>query len=363
MRICLLVDRLDARGGAQDHLQDLARALSPEHDLLILGGAGRPVGWPEGAKVRRVRGLAAPEADPGELQLLDPLLDQAEVVHAQNLMNPLAIRQAAATGKALFTIQDHRAFCPGPGRRLPGGTACRLPFEEADCTTCLGDQDLARTRRDWTRDRRDALRGARLVVLSRYMADELALAGLPGAIVLPPPVPVGAPRMEAGQGLVITGRLVHHKGVDLAWAAWQQAGAPLPLQVAGAGRLAPLLEGATHHGWLDRPRLRFLLRSARAAIALPRWQEPFGIASVEALAEGTAVIAGPRGGMTDWAEWGTLRVEPEAVAEASEAIRRLQADPALALRLGQEGQARVAEAYEPSALLDRLLGIYEAVRG
>ena len=308
-----------------------------------------------------VRGLAAALASTARLVRLDELLATAEVVHVQNVMNPVALARAVATGRALVTVQDHRMFCPGPGRTLPEGARCRLPMSDAMCHDCLPDNSYRRRSLELTAARREALRGARLVVLSQYMADELAGAGLPGAVVLPPWVEPGPERIDAGHGFVLGGRLVAHKAPLDAWRAWRQAESTQPLVVAGAGPLEALLEGADRLGWLTGTLLRATLRRARALLFAARWQEPFGILGLEALAEGTPVVVADVGGTTDWSEAGCLRVPGGDIGAMTDAIRRLDADPDLALRLGREGRAAVAERFSQSRLEPPLHALWHAV--
>ena len=106
------------------------------------------------------------------------------------------------------------------------------------CASCLPEAAYRERMIAITSARREATRGARITVLSQYMADELAQAGLRGARVLPPWVEVGPARDDPGEGFLLAGRLVAHKGADLGWQAWAQSGVGSPLRVAGAGRLA-----------------------------------------------------------------------------------------------------------------------------
>lgn len=365
MRLLFLTDRLNERGGALHHLLDVIRAAPRAHTVAVASGEGRPEAlgsaWPAGVVHTRIRALAAAEAEESGLDALDALLAKADVVHAQNLMNPAALRRAIATGRAVVTVQDHRVFCPGPGKTLPDGRACDRAFALDPCATCLPDPAYLQRMVGLTAARRDALRGARLVVLSTYMAEALAEAGLPGAAVIPPWVSVGPPREEPGSGFGLGGRLVAHKGVDLGWSAWRESKVDAPLLLAGAGRLAPLLVGATPLGWLEPTELSARLRQVRALLFPARWQEPFGLLGLEALAQGVPVVALDRGGIRDWAQAGVLRV-PDTAAMA-EAIRALHADPSAALALGEQGRQAVAARFSEAALLPKLESIYAETAG
>jgi len=357
VRILYLTDRLSLRGGAGHHLLDLIRGMADRAQVSVAAGQIQTP-LPPGVQGHRIRGLAAQGAEPSGLSGLGKLMDSADVIHVQNLMNPTALHATTATGRAVVTIQDHRLFCPGPGRTLPNGTRCAVQMGDEACTTCLPDPEYRTRILGLTQARAEALGGARLVVLSRYMAQELAAAGLPGAHIIPPAVEAAPAPSPPGTGFLLGGRLVQHKGIDQAAEAWAVAGIEAPLKVAGMGPMAHQLPGAELLGWLDRPALRQALSRARALIFPSRWQEPFGILGVEALAMGTPVVAMVRGGMTDWADHGTLCVDPGDVSGMAAGIQALHADPDKAAVLGREGWASVRERYQEAPLLARLWSVY-----
>lgn len=360
MRLLYLADRLSLAGGADHHLRQVMRAaVAAGHGVtLACGRAEAGVEPPADVTVVRVRGLASAVASRTRLAALDGLLAGADVIHAQNLMNPVALARATATGRAVVTVQDHRVFCPGMGRTLPSGEPCTVPFALRACATCLPDEGYRRATVELTRRRLDALRGARLVVLSAYMAGELAGHGLE-AEVLPPWVETAPQaRTDAGRGFLLGGRLVAHKGVLEGWRAWRRAATGEPLVVAGSGPLEARLEGTDRRGWLDHSELAALLGGARALIFPGRWQEPFGILAVQALALGTPVITSATGGAEAWADVGCVRCPPGDETAMATAIAALAADPGQALALGEAGRQMVAERFSRERLEPRLLALY-----
>ncbi len=222
MRIAYVTDRLSQRSGADLHLLDVIRWMATRHSVIVAAGRlEATLPQQRGVEIVRVRGLANPIDSAQRLGRLDDVLAQADVVHVQNVMNPTAIRRAVATSRAVFTIQDHRLFCPGPGRTLPDGQRCNQPMSDAVCGICLVESDYRRRTLVLTEARCNAVRGARLIVLSNYMAQQLAQAGLVDAQVIGPPIETPQGPSPAGRGVVFAGRIVHHKGAD--WAhrfAW-----------------------------------------------------------------------------------------------------------------------------------------------
>jgi len=314
---------------------------------------------PEGVRITRVRGLAASTATASRLEALRPLLTSAEVIHAQNVMNPEALRRIVGTGKAVVTVQDHRVFCPGIGKTLPSGRRCSVAMADADCSVCLEDEGYRRRMEALTTDRLKALRGASLVVLSNYMAEEMAAVGMAGAAVIPPWVQPGPPKNDPGDTFVLAGRLVRHKGIMDGWQAWSEAGRPLPLKVAGEGDLGKSLEGAQCLGWLDHGRCVSEIARARALLFPSFWQEPFGLLGIEALAQGTPVVAAVSGGMEDWVDAGCIGLKPGDPEAFRDAVSRLAAEPEFARALGEAGRTMVGERFIRGVLAPRLEAVYE----
>lgn len=74
--------------------------------------------------------------------------------------------------------------------------------------------------------------------------------------------------------------------------------ADLPLHIAG-GKAACWHRQAVSHGTVDGAHKLRLLQNARALLFPIIWEEPFGLAVVEALACGTPVVATPRGALPE----------------------------------------------------------------
>jgi glycosyltransferase involved in cell wall biosynthesis len=196
-----------------------------------------------------------------------------------------------------------------------------------------------------------------VIVLSEYMKDELAAAGVPAERidVIPPFVHgLGGARAPEGEPCVLfAGRLSEAKGVGDAVAAWRLSGLALPLVFAGTGPLRAKVEaeGFEVLGWVPHADLAAVYRRARALLMPSRWQEPFGIAGLEAVSFGIPVVAYRCGGIPEWhpgpglVEWGDVRGLAQALRE--EAGRHWPPP----------------DGYESGPLMDRLERRYRAERG
>jgi glycosyltransferase involved in cell wall biosynthesis len=356
MRILHLVDRLSERGGAYRHLLGMVEWLAAGHEQLLAFGERSGEGSVPCATVR-ARGLRSRVRAPIRL---DPVAAEfaPDIVHLHTVMNP-AVLEWAAGRPAVMTVQDHRLFCPGRGKLTLDERVCRTTMSAEACRACFEQADYFQSMLDLTRERLAAAsRLGRLTVLSRYMKDELAGAGVPAErIEVIPPFVHGLDSEALPDGppcVLFVGRLVWAKGVRDAIEAWRQSGLDLPLVFAGAGPFAIEAQerGFEVLGWLDRVRLARTLRRARAVLLPSRWQEPFGIVGLEALAMGVPVAAYDSGGVREWHPGPEQGLVPWGDVPAL----------AAALRQAVRGRASARAGFEREALMRRLVAAYEAVR-
>ena len=357
MRILHLTDRLTDRGGAYRHLLSLLRALRERgHDVHVAAGQvdTDAEAAEAGATVHVWPGLAPRTAHPAGLGArIDALAP--DVVHVHTVMNPVALQEAAARG-AVFTVQDHRSFCPGRGKWTAAGEVCNTTLSPAACAACFDDHAYHEEMAGLTHARLEALAGAPVIVLSEYMRGELVAAGLaPSQVEVVPPYvdfPADGPRArpEGPPCVLFVGRVVEAKGALDAAEAWRRSGVDLPLVVAGTGprREDVARRGAEVLGWVPHAALPALYRRARALLMPSRWQEPFGIAGLEALHFRVPVVAWESGGVREWhpgprPAWGDV----DGLADT--------------LRQAVGTRATPASGFDREPLMDRLEGVYARV--
>jgi glycosyltransferase involved in cell wall biosynthesis len=341
MRVLHVSDRLTDRGGAYGWMLGIVEGLAAAHDQELV------VGHDDGTSrvACRVHVRDGLQSRTGQAVELDDLAQRAQVVHLHNVTNPAVLDWAASRANAVLTIQDHRFFCAGRGKWTAAGEACRTPLTEAPCSRCFEDQAYFHETQALTERRLAAARRLPLTVLSRYMRGELVSAGVPVArvLVVPPFVhgiaieQLAAP--EEPSCVLFVGRLAEAKGVLDAVEAWRLSEVQQPLVVAGTGPLRTELEriAAAHEpslhvlGWVEHAALAPLYRRASALIFPPRWQEPFGIAGLEALCFGVPVVGWESGAVEEWhpgpglVRWGDLPGLAHALRQA--VTRRVRRPP------------------------------------
>jgi glycosyltransferase involved in cell wall biosynthesis len=144
------------------------------------------------------------------------------------------------------------------------------------------------------------------------------------------------------------------KGVDRAERVARAAG--VPLVIAGGWRLHPFDRSIRSVGMVGGERKRELLADARALLFPVRWEEPFGLAVIEALASGTPVLASQRGSLPELVspETGFLCDSEEAFVEAVAELDRIE--PAAC-------RARVEARFTARRMAEDYLRLYREAAG
>jgi glycosyltransferase involved in cell wall biosynthesis len=187
------------------------------------------------------------------------------------------------------------------------------------------------------------------------------------------------PTAARAKSVLVLSRIDVKKGIDLliqafhdasaagAGEAWTLdiAGDGDPSYVAGLRRLAaagPARSRIVFHGWVQGEQRTALFRRA-SVFALPSHQENFGIAIVEAMANGVPVVVSPGVNLaadiqTSGAGWVVTR----DVAAWRDALRSAMADPQELGRRGEHARS-LAERFRWSAVGGRLAALYDQILG
>ena len=280
------------------------------------------------------------------------------------------IRYAAAVAAIL---RRHRVRLIEVHNRPDVATALARRFPRTPMLLVLHNDPrtmrLART----VRSRQALARRMGIVAVSGYLRGRF-LAGTAGvdAAVLPncldlAALPPALPAAARERLILFAGRLVADKGADSFVAACARVLPDLPgwrALMIGADRfraaadetpfLAALRPAAAAAGIGlagYRPHAAVLEAMARAAIVVvpSRWSEPFGLAALEAMASGAALVCSDRGGLGELAREAAVIVDPDRPDEIAAALCRLAADVPERERLGEAGRRRAAEHDLPGA--------------
>jgi glycosyltransferase involved in cell wall biosynthesis len=235
-------------------------------------------------------------------------------------------------------------------------------------------------------------RASRLVVQTREEERLVRALGIPlppvdvvppGYSPLPAPSPDGAAFARAygvgGPFLLFVGRLASNKGLlplleAFAPIARRDPGATLVLVGEDGGMAAAVDRRSRELGLSERVRrvghvaderlLASAYREARALV-LPSEYEAFGLVLLEAMAQGTPVVASRVGGIPEVVDDGRtgLLAAPGSPTDLAAALARVWDDPELGRRLGEEARRSVVPRYTWEAVATTLERIYREVAG
>jgi glycosyltransferase involved in cell wall biosynthesis len=330
------------------------------------GPAGRPIASPLDARaLRRLLASARPD-----------------VVHLHNvypLISPWVVRTVCSAGIPLVqTVHNYTHVCAA-GTFWRDGHAChdcaqtRFPWPAAIHACYRGSRPQSATlataiaahRRTWHLV-------DRFVAVGQAVAEHLVAAGLPRDRVTVRHNTVADPGAAAPPndhgGVVFAGRLRAEKGVLLLLDAWELSGLGdrHRLRLIGGGpdahvvaRRARGLSGVELTGQLPHDHVQAAMSNA-AVIAVPSlWEEPFGLAAVEALACGRPVLATRRGELArlidDEVGW---LVEPDPESLAGGLRRALHGDNSAKAAAARR---RYLERFSPEVTRQQLLDVYHEV--
>jgi glycosyltransferase involved in cell wall biosynthesis len=230
----------------------------------------------------------------------------------------------------------------------------------------------------------------RRLAVSQALAEALAANGLPPFEVvhngLDPddwaPLPesaVQAWRAEQGLGdsrlILWGGRLSEEKGARCLLAALDALVPSFPqlkLLILSASPFDPTWLGGLAHlrpkhlhqtGWLEGPTLRLAYQAAEIVTTPSIYLDPFPTMNLEAMAAAKPVVTTCYGGSAEAVLDGLTGyvVNPLRRDDLSGALAKLLHDPALGVRLGQAGRARLGQHFSHGAFRARMLALYEQV--
>jgi glycosyltransferase involved in cell wall biosynthesis len=295
VRVALVHDNLWQAGGAERVLQVL-RQVFPQAPVFTLGIADevRPLFHDANVRASFLQRLPLPADRLRRLAALFPvtmrgfnlsgydLIVSSSWGFAKGIQAPARSRHVCYCHSLLNWAWETESYAEGERLTLGARVALRA---------------FARSFRRW--DYRTAQSVTHFVANSRYTAKRVGQYYRRESTVIPPPVDLDfwKPTRPKGNFGVVVSRLVPHKRIDIAIAAFAKLN--LPLYVVGDGRDRGRLEAiaspnARFMGWVKDEVIRDMLSAAH--VILVPGKEDFGIVFLESLACGTPVVAYGAGG-------------------------------------------------------------------
>lgn len=280
--------------------------------------------------------------------------------------DPQLIRDLRTKFKTAVMFHDHDYYCLRRYKRYPFiRRNCKRAFQPFFCGVCAAmiDRGAGMARCANLRKRVNLLNEARNcnahVISSTFMRSELLFNNFDVAkIIKIYQVCKVAPRREKSRSgdaipnLIFVGQLIRHRGVQELLEALSMVRYQFKAYIIGSGPEEKRLHRLTNHlnladevvftGWVKN--LPEYYEKSDIAVFPQLWQEPFGIAGVQANAWSLPVVGFDSGGVSEWLrhERNGLIVRPKDIRGFANALDLLISDPGYAGRLGDEGRQWVA---------------------
>ncbi|MBX8631949.1 MAG: glycosyltransferase family 4 protein [Thermoplasmata archaeon YP2-bin.285] len=321
---------LPYNGGIEKRIRAICSGLAKRHEVFVL--TSRLPGTPateemDGATVIRLRSTYRGNYNP-------PFVSSEGILPALSDIGPDVVdyhyRWSGSYNRAFFrytgrrVVTFHNQFGEGTGLL---GIASRM-------------NDLLYIRR---------MHGLQVMTVSAYVKKQLAYHGIreDDIEVIPNGIDRRTMATDDGGFALFIGRLVSTKGIERLVEACIQYG--IPLKIAGTGPLMMRLKKASSGngniellGHVSEEEKEHLL-STCSYFVMPSLQEAFGIAILEAMAHGKAVIAGNVGGVSEVVGNAGMLIDPTDKDELASALIRLWRDDEKRRMLGRMAYGRAAQ--------------------
>lgn len=390
MKILYVHERFGALAGAEANAHITATELGlMGHELGILHGPG--TGKNEAAWVATfpnrfaLQGKSSAEVVKTALQTFQP-----EVVYVHKMADLAVIQALVDSGVPLVRmVHDHDIYCMRSYKYDY--------FTRKICTKSVGPHCvyscLASVVRNpdggfplkWVsysaKKREVALNRQfqRMVVVTRYMRDELLNNGFAGnRIEIHAPVPrMGDPNLRSNfsdRNLILyAGQIIRGKGVDVLLESLALLKSKFECVILGDGnhrayceelsRKLGLADRVTFKGFVPQEELKSYYRECSAVALSSVWPEPIATIGLEVMRYALPVVAFDAGGIKDWlvdGENGFLVPLTDKAKYASR-LDELLKNKSLARQLGENGFKRVSEQYDFKQYIADLSAMFERV--
>ena len=259
------------------------------------------------------------------------LLKTADIVIIHNII-AVEYLQFMPIGKTFFFAHDHNIYCQRHHYYMPiGRINCHRKYNKIICTCCSLMRNEAPPLKAYCK--------LPALVLSDFMAENLRKNGFEKVVKLPAFIrtshqahdfmPDGVLR------ILFLGQLIRGKGAALMLKTLVRLDIPFECTIAGDGKDRFMLEKMVEKfklsdkvlfsGFVSEPEK--LWNNCDLFFFPIRWQEPFGLVGLEALAHGIPVVAFDLGGVREWLVDNKNGFAVPEGADAGSALKLLAAHP------------------------------------
>ncbi len=297
-----------------------------------------------------------------------PLLPEADMVIIHNIIAPEYL-QFLPEKRTFFFAHDHNIYCQRHHYYWPVGRInCHRKRNRFFCQLCSLGRNPAPPLAEY--------RKLPAIVLSEFMRENLLKNGFTQVVKMPPFIRIEADdhtfMPDGVLRILFLGQLIRGKGADLLLKALAKVPIPFSCTIAGDGNDRKMLENMVEKLCLHE-KIRFtgfvsdpeILWQDCDVFCFPiRWQEPFGLVGLEAMAHGIPAAAFDSGGVSEWLDdriTGALLPEKDIPALTALLTRWAQEPQELA-RMGKNGTARAEKLFSEENFVDSFSVLMEEIK-
>ena len=301
----------------------------------------------------------------GEFSPEHALTASADIVIIHNIIPPELLKNLPEK-RTFFCAHDHNIYCQRHHYYFPVGRInCHLKRNPLLCELCSLGRNEAPPLEEY--------RKYQALVLSDFMADNLRKNGFEKVIKLPAFIrTITREHLFMPDGvlrILFLGQLIRGKGADLMLDSLNILTEPYECTIAGEGKDRAMLEKRVRDaalnvkftGFVSEPET--LWENSDILFFPIRWQEPFGLVGLEAMAHGIPVIAFDVGGVREWLsplENGIL-VPEKADVTAAGMLGGLAQNRAALEAMGKRGLELAKEKFSEEAFMKKFNELYEGI--
>lgn len=283
----------------------------------------------------------------------DELLKSADLVILHNIIDVKFLRYLPE-GKTFFFAHDHNIYCQRHHYYTPiGRINCRRKYNKYLCRLCSMGRNPVPPLAEYRR--------LPALVLSEFMRENLHKNGFAKVFKLPAFINTAESRRcfmpDGTLRILFLGQLIRGKGADLLLKTLSRLTIPFYCTVAGDGNDRKMLESMVKKFQLTE-KIRFtgfvsepetLWKNCDVFVFPIRWQEPFGLVGLEAMAHGVPVLAFDLGGVREWLEDGRsgAAIAPKDFNAAADTLTFWAKDPEIMNRMGKYARKAAEEKFSP----------------
>lgn len=315
-----------------------------------------------GKKERNAKEFSAAFDSVQEFSTANEQLQRADLIVIHNIIPPELLKTLPEK-KIFFFAHDHNIYCRRHHYYTPlGRKNCHRNYQALRCFFCSLGHNEAPPLAEY--------RKLPALVLSNFMAENLRKNGFKEVHKLPAFIQTNEGRhvfMPDGVlRILFLGQLIRGKGADLMLKALAKLKIPFSCTIAGDGNDRCMLENLVElYELSDKVKFTGFVADPEKlwqdcdVFCFPiRWQEPFGLVGLEAMAHGIPIVAFDRGGVREWLQEAQCGFAVPGDGNLAHSFTLLAENLKMLQDLGERGKKIAEEKFSESCFIKNFSSLF-----